>query len=364
MKEPKLSFIRPIWSFFNAASLAAELSLNFRELSSLYKAGIPFVPALNTLARQTSHPWMKEALSGCLQGIHKGHTFAWAMARYPHIFPGLYIKMTEIGERSGKLHVMFDRIATHAEKRQDMIMKLRSALIYPSLVLLFSFILLIIGPAWLFRGIFDFLLSLDIPLPMTTRVLISVSSAMRSPFFLISLLPAALILIMVGKSLWQKDSSRELILRIIYQIPGAGRVLKTSEIAAFTRTLALVIDAGLPLLQGMTLAYGSLGSTAHRRVVEEAIEKISDGESLRSALQETGLFPPTVIHLLEAGEASGKVTLMLEKASLICEQNLDQSIETAVSLVQPFVMLVIGIIVGFVIIATMTPMVKIIEGLV
>jgi general secretion pathway protein F len=348
---------------FDPFSLPAEMTIAFREFAALYHSGIPLVWSLRILAEQTSHPELKDAFAGCLGRVQSGMSLALALARYPRVFPELYVRMIDIGEHTGRLELMLERIAQHAEKKRGMAMKLQSALTYPLFTSLFFILFLIIGPAFVFKGIFVFLQDLHIPLPFATRMLISLSSLVRSPLFFLTLVLLCGAFFPLRERLRKDQRWKGRIEGVLFSIPGIGSTMRLSETATFARIMATVSDTGLSLLAGLQLARRSSATVTLRRKIDKALDMITEGATLRAALEDTAFFPPLVLHLLEAGEASGKVGSMLERAASLCEQSLEQSVETAMQILQPFILLVMGIIVGFMIIATMLPLIKMIQGI-
>jgi general secretion pathway protein F len=347
----------------NPFALQAEITIAFRELAALYHSGIPFLWSLRVLAEQTSHPELRDAFSGCIGRVQSGMSLSHSMSRFPEVFPELYIKMIDIGENTGRLELMLERIAQHAEKKRQTAIKIQSALTYPLFTSVFFILFLIIGPAFAFKGIFQFLQDLHIPLPFATRMLIGLSSIVRSPLFFLSLPVLCGAMFFLRERLMLNRKVKRVLEQYLFSIPGVGPSLRLRETATFARIIATVGDTGLSILQGVQMARKSCATLTLQGHLDRVYEQITEGSTFKDALAETGFFPPMVIHLLEAGEASGKMSMMLNRAAAMCEESLEQSLETAMQVLQPLILLIMGIIVGFMIIATMLPLISMIQGL-
>lgn len=345
-------------------SPAYELIICFRELAALYTAGIPFSRALYIVSQQVSHPLLQRALRECLRNITSGWSITNALSIYPGLFPELYIRLIEVGENTGKLEQMLEKIAQHAEKTREKTQKFVSALAYPSFIAAICLAFLIIGPSFVFKDILLFLKDLHIPLPIATRILIILSAILRSPIFLILfplfLLGVAAILSRLWKARYFKKRLQDLIL----WIPGIGKLLHISEVASVARALAITCESGVPIMQGIRLTKKIVSFVELQDALDSVEKAIIDGESVTEAFTRTNLFPPVLLQFMNAGEQTGELGPMLNWAAWMCEQNVDHSLSVLLEALQPIVIFLVGIVVAFIIAATMGPMLKISQGLV
>ena len=344
-------------------SYSNELTVCWRELSALYKAGISLPRSFEIMVMQVTHPKLKKAFTECMTKLETGRSLSNAMASNSEIFPEIYIRMIDVGVKSGNLDRIMEDIARHSENKRDKEMKLRSALIYPIFIFAICLAFLIIGPAYMFNGILEFLRQLNVELPLATKFLISASSVIRSPFFPVILLTLVITAFLAVKYLWNDTKWRKIMQNYFLTLPGVGPLVKSAAVAQFSRTLAIVYDAGLPILQGIDLAGKSSNLITMQEAVKNARDRIAEGEILQTAIEKTGFFPPVTVQLLSAGEESGKIGDMLNRAAQICEENVDQVTEAAISVLQPIILLIIGVIVGFVVIATIAPMLNVIQNI-
>jgi len=359
MAAAKRSFIP---SFLDS-TYASERVACFRELAALHRAGIHFARAFEVIAEQAEHARIREVFTSCQVQVMSGKSVTASIAGFPDVFPPLYISMIEVGEASGSLDNMFDDIAQHAEKERSMAMRLRSAMMYPAFVIVFCLGILILGPAYMFRGLYDFLLDLKVKLPLMTQILIGASAIMRSPLFPIAVIVLLTASYLIIRSLWQQRLYRQYIQQLLLVIPGLGRVLHASEIASFARTLSTLYNAGVPILNALELTKKSCRLVSLQDALDDVKRKVKEGTTLQEAFASDPVFPKTLRYLVVAGEQSGDIPRMLAWAAKICEMEVEQSTDAALSIVQPFLLLFIGVIVGFVVIATIGPLLKVVETL-
>ncbi|MHC9541655.1 MAG: type II secretion system F family protein [Vulcanimicrobiota bacterium] len=343
--------------------LSTELIVSMRQLVTLYQAGIPFSRALYVLSEQAAHPKLQSVFAECLRHINSGWTITHAFSIYPGLIPELYVKLIEVGEQTGNLDLMLEKVAVHAEKTREKSMKLYSALAYPTFIIVLCFAFLVIGPAYIFKGILDFLNGLNVALPITTRILIGISATVRSPVFII-LVPILLVVVYSFiQSMWKMRKSRKYLQDLILAIPAVGRLYHTSEVASIARTMAIIYESGMLLLPGLELTKKTVSIVTLQDSLDTIREEIMNGDTLYEAFYKTGLYPPIMLQFLSAGEQTGDLGRMLNWAAWLCEQNVDNALTIVIEAIQPVVIFIIGIIVGFVVLATMSPMMKVAQGL-
>lgn len=343
--------------------LSTELIVSMRQLVTLYQAGIPFSRAMYVLSQQASHPKLQSVFAECLRHINSGWTITHAFSIYPGLFPELYVKLIEVGEQTGNLEIMLEKVAQHAEKTREKSMKLYSALAYPTFIIILCFAFLVIGPAYIFKGILDFLSSLNVALPITTRILIGVSAMVRSPIFII-VVPLLLVFgYSFFRSMWKMRASRKILQDILLAVPAVGRLYHTSEVASIARTMAIIYESGMLLLPGLELTKKTVSIVTLQDSLDQIRNEITNGDTLYEAFFKTGLYPPIMLQFLNAGEQTGDLGRMLNWAAWLCEQNVDHALTIVIEAIQPVVIFIIGVIVGFVVLATMSPMLKVAQGL-
>ncbi|MDQ7826036.1 MAG: type II secretion system F family protein [Candidatus Eremiobacteraeota bacterium] len=342
---------------------SSDYAVCFRELATLYRAGVPIAKSMKIIAGQAGHPGLRAALESCEADILSGKSIARSLEACKAIFPVLTVKMIDIGEKTGRLEIMLERIAFHAEKTRELNMKISAALVYPLFVALFFLAFLIVAPSMLFKGILQFLGDLNMSLPLPTRIFMGISAFIRSGFFPVAVIMGIFLLFIAFRSLCRQIYWKIQVQNLLFSLPVIGKSLRMVEAARFARTLSIIYDTGMPLLEGLDITREGASSIFFSEKIAVVREEVSQGVDIFTALSATGFFPATFLHLVEAGEQSGRVKEMLDKAADICEESLEESLNTVITVMQPFILLAIGIIAAFIMIATMTPLLQVIQGL-
>lgn len=330
----------------------------YRGVATLLGAGISLTRALQVLAPQTEHAGLRHALEDCLKQLDGGQRLSIAMSRHPGTFSGIQVALIQVGEETGSLHQVLHRLAVHQEKSAGLHAKLVGALAYPAFVCVACLVMLVVVPAFTFGGLFTMLESLRVPIPWPTQLLMIFLKAVRSP---LGLIPLALLLASpyLARQLYAKRSVQQAVERI----PGLGKALRTAALSQLARTLATLYGAGAPLVKALDLTAEGTHNLLLRDALALAKAEILAGEPLHRALASSGYFPPMLIHVVAAGETVGQVAPMLEKVATIAEESVDQALLTAVAALQPLVLAFAGFLTGFMVLAMMSPLIKVAQSL-
>lgn len=335
-----------------------------RQLSTLQDAGLPILRSLNILEEQARPGKLKSTLRIVVEDIEGGATLSEAMAKHPKVFTRLYTNMIAAGETGGVLDVILNRLADFLEKAQKLKRKVIGAMIYPLVVI--SFACAIVGGImyWVipkFRDIFE---DFDVELPALTEALISVSywfANGRPPgVVLVPLIP--IVFYMTLKLVRSAKGGRYVTDWLVMHIPIIGPLLEKSAIARFTRTLGTLISAGVPILEALNITKETAGNEVFARAMETVHDAIREGDSFANPLRATKTCDAIVVNMVDVGEETGELDKMLIKVA----DNYDEEVETAVasliSLLEPVMVVVLGGIVGFIVVALFLPLVKLIES--
>lgn len=338
-------------------------ALFFRSLATLLNAGIPLSRALAVLAEQVEYGPLRRALPVYSAQLIQGKALSRVLSQPTGMFSTLQLQLVAVGESTGGLHSVLERLATEAEKSNNLWMKIRSALTYPVLVLFLSLVLVVWAQNVVFKDLLGFLTSLGAELPWSTRFLSLTSRILSSPwalllFFLLGAAGFWLAGMLAARPDWQKK-----LWSLALATPGLGPMLRTALAVEFCRALAICNSAGVPILRALDLAAAACANPLVQDRVRVARSRVAEGVLVADALADLDLFPRMMIHLLAAGESSGKLSFLLERCAAVCEESMDQAIEIATAALQPAVMMVVGILVGFIIWATLGPMLKVVESL-
>lgn len=292
-----------------------------------------------------------------------GSTLSRAFAAHSQAFTHLQIRMLAVGERTGNLDLVLARLATYEEKRRATTMKVKSALTYPLFLVVLATFMLIVLPPYMFGGLFQMIASSGVEPPLITRLVMAVSDFIRSPLFWLVAGALFVSALKIGPRLWQRPDVQREIFERLDRTPVVGSFLKTLATARFARALELQLHVGESPLVGLAMACGVSGNPVLADSAEEMVAALKGGETLVDSLKGCGFFPRTFLDLVRAGEESAQLPDMLGQSALMYEADLDHAIERFTALLEPMIMLVMGSIVGVVVIATMLPMMTLIQNL-
>jgi general secretion pathway protein F len=331
-----------------------ELSLITRQLSTLLTAGMPLAEVITAVAEQTEKSHAKSLLLSIRGKIVAGYSLASALNHFPQAFSNLYCSTIAAGEKSGHLDIVLQRLADYTDQQYQMRRKIQQALIYPCMMVVVS--LSIVG----------FLLEYIVPkmvavytsskqtLPAPTQWLIALSDGLKNSG--VYLLIAAIIGIGIFRYFLKKNVLlREKIHRFCLRLPVVGNAIKTINTARFSRTVAILSGAGISIIEAMTVSAQLVTNIPIQKAVTEATKHIREGTNIHFALKQTNFFPAMSIHLIASGESSGQLESMLERAANNQDNDITQLIETGLTLLEPAIILLMGAIVLFIVLAVLLP---------
>lgn len=332
---------------------AANLALMTRQLATLVQSGLALEEALQAVASQTEQARLKSMLMAVRSRVLEGHSLAEGLAEFPHVFPDLYRATVSAGEQSGHLDVVLERLADYTETRQQIRQKTLLALFYPLLLSGVALLVVIALLTFVVPQVVQVFAGLKQELPWLTRTLIQISSFLQN--YGLWLLSAVMGLGFLGRYLLRFESILFQFHRMMLRLPILGRLEQGLNAARFTRTLSILSASGVPLLDGLRISAQVIANRPMRAAVQDTTDRVREGTSLHTALENSGLFPPMTIHLIASGEASGHLENMLERAA----QNQEREIETIISVIlglfEPLLILVMGGVVLTIVLAILMP---------
>lgn len=351
---PKLSIN---FSFGRKKIKQSDILLFTRYLSTMLAAGLPILQALDVIARDQTNPTMQSFVNTLRLNTSSGKTLTESFSQYPQYFNNLYCNLIKAGEKSGTLDKILIRIANYLEKSESLKRKVKKAMVYPIGVICVAFavslvLLLFVVPQ--FETIFK---SFGANLPYFTRVVIGISNFLRT-FWWIA------IVAVVGGVWWLRYSLRhstkltDLMDKLSLKLIIVGPVLQKSIIARFARTLAITLEAGMPIIESMRSMSGVMGNGLYRKAVLSICDDIASGVQLNVAMSSTNLFPNMTIQMVAIGEVSGSLAMMLAKIADYYEDDVNTIVDNLSSLLEPLIMAVLGVIVGGFVIAMYLPIFK------
>jgi type IV pilus assembly protein PilC len=338
-----------------------ELAIFSRQFATLVASGMPMLRTLHTLEEQTEDDRIKEAVAGIRADVEAGSTLEQAMGRQTEVFDRLYRAMVRSGEESGRLEDALDRVAYQVEKADALRRQVKSALMYPALVFGFAILALLAIVTFIipvFAGIFEELAEENpeesSALPLPTQVCVSASDAITGYWFI--LLPA-FVLGAIGFFKWKRtDTGKEVWDRFLLRIPfKIGDVIQKVALARWSRTFAGSVSAGVPMLQAIKLTGETAGNIVVEQTMDEVYASAKRGGSLAAPIQRAPIFPPMVGHMVSVGEETGQLENMLSKIADFYETEVDAKVKALTSLIEPLMIVFVGGIVGFIVIAMYLP---------
>ncbi len=338
-----------------------ELSIFTRQFSVMIDAGLPLVQCLDILAGQQANKAFTEILRGVRKTVEGGSTLANALREYPRVFDDLFTNMVEAGETGGILDGVLQRLSTHIEKAVKLRRAVKSALIYPSVVVFIagSVITLLL---WKVVPIFATLFAgLEVALPLPTRIVIGLSNAVGT-----FAVPAAVFLGLAGygfKLFYGTPQGRLIIDRIILRLPLVGPLMRKISVGMVTRTLGTLLFSGVPMLEAMEITARTSGNAVVEKAILRVRLAIEAGRTIVDPLRETGVFPNLVVQMIGVGEQTGSLDSMLQKIADFYEDEVDVAVGDLLTAMEPLIILFLGVVVGGVVISMYLPLFSLIGKL-
>jgi len=345
-------------SFFLLPKISSKEVYAFtRQLANLIKAGIPILRSLQILSEQENNPYFGDMIHKMQQEIKNGRSFSEALSAYPKIFSSFFVAMVQVGEEGGNLKEMLVRLADYQKNQQEMFSKIRAALAYPILMAILGVTTVIFLLTFIMPKITKLFSNLGEQLPLITRVLIGVSDFIRHGWLIIGLLIFILILALKRwseTSLGKVQVSHWKLRALLW-----GPLTLKVEVARFARTLELLLKSGIPLIKGLQITSPVLSNELIKQELVKCRESLESGSAMGTALRKSVYFPHMVANMISVGEETGSLETTLRDIADIYEQETNESIKTLTNLLEPLMILAVGLIVGFIVIAMLLPIFQI-----
>jgi len=332
---------------------SGEIHLFTRQLATLLGAGIPLVNTLSSLLEQTANPALKKVLAQIKDSINEGNTLTNSLARHPKLFSSIYINMVRAGEASGSLDIVLEKLADFGEKQQTLQGRLKAALVYPVFMAIVGSAILFLLVTYIVPNITKVFDDMERTLPLPTRLLLSLSDLLRGYWWLVLLLLVGLFFSF--RLFLKSDKGRQLWDLFKLKMPIIGNVNQKIILARFGSTLASLLGSSVPLVTSMQIVQSIVNNSLIAEVIEDAIDQIRKGKSMAKALGGSPWFPPIFVQMISVGEQSGNMEPMLQKVSQAYEREVDMAILGMTSLLEPIMILAMGLAVGFVVLSILLP---------
>jgi len=330
-----------------------DLSLITRQMATLVQAGLPLEEVLNAVSRQTENSKVRSILMAVRSKVLEGYSLANAFGEYPNAFPKLYRATVSAGEHSGHLDIVMNRLADYTESSHAIKRSITAALVYPAILLFVSITIVIFLMTSVVPGVIKVFDDNQQDLPVITVVLVAISDFFShyGLYFL-----GGLIVVGVGiHSLLKNPEIRLSFHRRLLGTPVVGKLIRTIDTARFASTLSILTSSGVTLVDAMKIAGEVLSNEWLKLRVVDALKSVSEGSSLKNALEQAGYFPPMMLHMIASGEASGELDTMLDRTAKAQELDLNNFISVMVSLIPPVIILMMGGMVFTIVLAILLP---------
>jgi len=335
-----------------------ELTVFTRQIATMINAGLPLVQSLEVLASQQPNKQFKRILTKIREDVEGGSTFAASLKQHPTVFTPLYMSMVEAGEAGGFLDTVLNRLAGYIEKSMALRRKVKGAMIYPATIITVAvavviFLLIFVIPT--FKTLFE---GFGAALPLPTRIVLELSRLVRT--HVVTVLGAFVGTVFVLRFYYRTERGKKVIDSLLLRLPIIGQLIRKVSVAKFTRTLGTLVSSGVPILDGLNIT----ARVAGNKVVEEAILKtrssIAEGKTIADPLGASGIFPPMVVQMISVGEQTGALDAMLAKIADFYDAEVDQAVSNLTTLLEPIMIVFLGVVVGGVIIAMYLPIFKLV----
>jgi type IV pilus assembly protein PilC len=329
-----------------------------RQFATMIDAGLPLVQCLDILMNQQDNKTFQKVLSDVKTDVESGSTFSKALGKHPKVFDQLYVALIAAGEVGGILDTIMNRLSAYIEKAMKLKKKVKGALTYPTVVMSVAFVVVMVLLIWVipvFQKMFE---DFGGTLPAPTQVVVNISAFVRGFWFI--LLPGLVGLYFLFKYLVSTDKGRAIKDDVSLKLPVFGELLRKVAVAKFTRTLGTMITSGVPILDGLEIVAKTAGNQTIERAILKTKERIAEGKTIAEPLLESGVFPAMVCQMITVGEATGALDVMLAKIADFYEDEVDIATETLTQLLEPLLMVFLGLVVGGLLITMYLPIFKLV----
>lgn len=333
-----------------------DITLFTRQLASLGRSGVPILSALSTCAQQAENPAFRKVLEEMESGIRDGGMLSDSLARFPDLFSSVYVNMVRAGESAGKLDIILQRLADTREKEEEVKRKVQAAIAYPSLVVIVGVLTVFLLLTFFMPRVVALFRNFD-ELPVPTRILIGISGFFSGYWYWMVM--GLILLYLMYRRMASTEGGRQAIDAFKLRMPIFGGVILRHQMAVFSRTLSLLIEAGINLDRGIRLSAGALvNRVLKNQLLAAADETVNQGAPFSSALKKVSFIPPMVINMSAVGEQGGRLDESLSEVASFYEAEIEQQTRVVMSLIEPILILVVGGIIGFIVAAMLLPIFK------
>jgi type IV pilus assembly protein PilC len=346
------------WQSRHRKAKDKHLAVYTRQFSTMVDAGLPIVQCLTTLGEQSESKVLRPVTTAIARDVQGGITLADAFRKYPRTFQDLYVNMLQAGEAAGILDTVLQRLATYIEKAASLKRKVKSAIVYPATIVSIAVLVIIFMMTFVIPTFATMFKQLGAELPLPTTIVLAMSEFTRQYIlFIVAFLIGA---VFSFRAVYRTDGGNMLIDRLLLKVPVVGALVQKVAVARFTRTLGTLIAAGVPILEGLRITARSAGNRVVQSAVMQAREAVTAGRPLSEPLRSAPVFPPMVMHMISVGESTGALDQMLSKVADFYDDEVDSAVGALMSLLEPVMIVILGVIIGGLVVALYLPIFKIV----
>jgi type IV pilus assembly protein PilC len=338
-----------------------DLIIFTRQLATMVSAGLPLIESLDVLGEQMENPSLRHVVRSIQKDVEGGSTLTAAIDKHPRVFTELYINMVKAGEASGMLDGILNQLALYLEKNGALQRKVKGAMVYPGVVsgvatFITAFIMVFIIPK--FEKIYG---SLGVQLPLMTRVLLFISNTLVHNLYIV--IPVLIVAFYLLRRYIKTPSGRMAKDTLILRMPVFGSLFRKAAVAKFTRTLSTLVRSGVNIITALEIVAKTSGNVVIEQAVIRTKMSIQEGETISQPLAQTGVFPPMVTRMISVGEKTGALEEMLQKIAVFYEEQVDTAVAALTSIIEPLLIVVMGVIIGTIVIAMYLPIFNMINAI-
>jgi type IV pilus assembly protein PilC len=333
-----------------------DLAVFTRQFSTMIDAGLPLVQCLEILASQTENKMLSTTVAQLRVDVEAGSTYADALKKHPKIFDELYRSLVAAGEAGGILDTILNRLSKHIEKTMALKSKIKSAMVYPTVIVVVAVLVVTILLVWVIPIFAQMFSDFGGTLPAMTQIVIGLSNFAQHYWWMIG---GVMIGIFFAIKWWYgTPNGRSIIDALLLKAPVVGDLIRKSAVAKFTRTLGTLISSGVPILDGLAIVSKTAGNIVIERAIMTARQSISEGKTVSEPLGTSKVFPPMVVQMIAVGETTGALDAMLAKIADFYDEEVDAGVSKLTALLEPALMVFLGVVIGFLVIAMYMPIFK------
>ncbi|MFM7241115.1 MAG: type II secretion system F family protein [Opitutia bacterium] len=343
---------------FGAKVTQDDVTVMTRQLATLITAGLPLLRALELIHKQERNPVFKGILGNIAESVSQGNNLSEALQAHPKVFDRLFVNMIRAGEAGGVLDKVLDRLAKFREKASRIQKKVKSAMVYPAVVVTVAVIIVFILMVKVVPSFQNLLSGQKTQMPALTAFVVGISNALVTYWYVT---PIALVGLVVGFKAWlASPKGKEIFDRIIFKLPKVGGFVQIVSVSRFARTFGTLMASGVPILQSINITRDTLDNVVIANSLERVHDRVRDGEPLSVPLEQTGVFPQMVTSMIQVGEETGQLPEMLNRVADIYDEEVDNAVSALTSIIEPVLIVFLAVVVGTIVLAMFLPLIALI----